>query len=125
MTEIRHKVPGGSEEVESTEIHIPDDTEIGTGEFILTLKPDALPAPKVFWSTIIHPPKLQVSATFDTGGNVLIQLGLADGIDKNSFRLPAAIVPKQVYKVRLRFSNWKITDAFLDGGGKKTKLAKL
>ncbi len=116
MTEIRHRVPGASEEVESAEIHIPDDSDPGSGEFTLILKPDALPASKVFWSTIIHPPKLQVSATFDTSMNVSVQLGLTDQLDRKNFQIPVSVsaLPQQRHTLRIHFSKWKLADAFLD-----------
>lgn len=123
MKEIRHKVPGASEEVESAEIHIPDDSDVGSGEFTLTLNPNALPASKMFWSTIIHPPKLQVSATFDTKMNVSVQLGIADSSDRKTFRIPASIKPQQKRTLRIHFSKWKITDAFLDDGEESIRLA--
>ena len=115
MTEIRHQVPGASEEVESAEIYIPDDSDVGSGEFAMILKPDALPASKVLWQTIIHPPSLQVSATFDTKMNVSVQLGHAAPPDKKIFRIPASVVPGKNHSLRIHFSKWKLTDAFLDG----------
>lgn len=124
MKEIKHKVPGASEEVESAGIYIPDDSDVGTGQFILTLKPNALPASKVFWSTIIHPPKLQASATFDTKMNVSVQVGLNESLDRNNFQIPVSVKPREKHTLRIHFSKWKITDAFLDDGRNSLKLAK-
>ncbi|MFC1925072.1 hypothetical protein ACFLW2_00060 [Chloroflexota bacterium] len=114
MTEIRHQVPGGSEEIESAEIYIPDDSDAGTGEFTFTIMPNALPASKVFWSTIVHPPKILVTATFDTSMNVSVKLGLTESLDQKNFRIPISVVPQEKHALRIHFSRWKLTDAFLD-----------
>lgn len=114
MAEIRHQVPGPTEEVESAEIYIPDDSDIGSGEFIVTLKPNALPTSKVFWATIIHPPELQVLATFDANMNVLVKLGLKGPIEQKNFKIPASVAADQTHVIRINFSKWKLTDAFLD-----------
>ena len=53
MAEKRYQVPGPTEEVESSEIYIPDDSDEGTGEFTVTIKPDVLPTSKIFWATIV------------------------------------------------------------------------
>ena len=114
MTEKRYQVPGPTEEVESSEIFIPDDSDEGSGEFIVTLKPDVLPTSKIFWATIIHPPKLQVLATFDVNMNVAVQLGLKDPIDRKNFKIPASVATDQSHVIKICFSNWKLNDAFLD-----------
>lgn len=114
MTEKRYKVPGPTEEVESSEIFIPDDSDEGSGEFKVILKPDVLPTSKIFWATIIHPPKLQVLATFDVNMNVAVQLGLNDPIDRKNFRIPESLAKDQSHILKISFSNWKLTDAFLD-----------
>jgi len=115
MTEIRHQVPGASEEIESAEIYIPDDSDVGSGEFTMVLNPDALPASKVFWQTIIHPPLLQVTATFAPNMNISVQLGYADPPAKKVFRIPASVAPEAKHNLRVNFSKWRLTDAFLDG----------
>ena len=114
MAEIRHQVPGVSEEVESAEIYIPDDSDVGSGEFTVTLKPDVLPVSKVFWSTIIHPPKLQITATFDPNMIVLVQLGPTDQLDRKNFRIPVSAEPQQKHILKIHFSKWKLSDAFFD-----------
>ena len=114
MPEIRHQVPGVTEEVESAEIYIPDDSDAGSGEFTVTLKPSVLPVSKVFWSTIIHPPKLQITATFDPNMIVSVQLGPVDSPDQKKFQVPAIAEPDQKHVLRIHFSKWKLTDAFFD-----------
>lgn len=114
MTEIRHQVPGPSEEVESTEIYIPDDSDPGSGEFIVTLPPKVLPTSKIFWATIIHPPKLQVLATFDANRNVAVKLGLNETVDQKNYTLPESVEADQGHILKVQFSKWKLADAFLD-----------
>ena len=114
MKEIRHQVQGASDEVESAEIYLPDDTKEGSGEFTMTLKPSALGSSKVFWSTVIHPPKLQILATVDARMNVTVKLGLKEIVDQKTFRIPMPADPAQKHNVRINFSKWKLTDAYLD-----------
>jgi len=115
MAEIRHQVPGASEEVESSEIHIPDDSDVGTGTFTVTLKPKVLPSSKVFWATIIHPPDMQITSTFDASMNVTVQLGRTEPYERKTFRIPASVEPDHVHILVVNFSKWKITGASLDG----------
>jgi len=114
MAEIRHQVPGVSEEVESAEIYIPNESDAGAGEFTVTLKPNVLPASKVFWSTIIHPPKLQITTTFDPNMIVSVQLGPTDSLDQKKFQVPISAETEQKHVLRIHFSKWKLTDAFFD-----------
>ena len=86
----------------------------GAGEFTAILKPDALTSSKVFWATVIHPPRLQITATIDPNMNVLVQLGLSVPSDEKNFRIPESIVREQSHILRINFSEWKITGAFLD-----------
>ncbi|MFC1924677.1 hypothetical protein ACFLXA_04880, partial [Chloroflexota bacterium] len=56
----------------------------------------------------------QVTATFAPNMNVSVQLGHADTPDKKIFRIPASVAPEEKHSLRVNFSKWKLTDAFLD-----------
>lgn len=114
MAEIRHQVPGPSEEVESAEIYLPDDSDPGSGEFIVTLPPKVLPTSKIFWATIIHPPELQVLATFDVNRNVSVKLGFNEPFDQKNYTIPESVAADHGHVLKVHFSKWKLAEAFLD-----------
>ena len=117
MPEIRVQQPGGAPEVESGEIHIPDDRELGYGEYTVKLKPRSLPARKVIFAVMINPPAFQISATINPNGDVVVWLDRADGADpisRRTFRVPSDIVGSLPHRLRVIFSKWEITEASVD-----------
>src|SRR2546427_11990643 len=94
MPEIRHQQPGGSPEIVSAEIHIPNASDLGTGTFTTELIPRALLSDKTIMSMItmiVNPPVFQIRATINSNRNVLVLLGNTDGsnpCDQVVFRVP-------------------------------------
>lgn len=121
MPEIKHQQAGGSPEVESGTIHIPDDGDWGTGTFTTVLAPNALKARKVISSIMLNAPAFQVSASLNPNGDVVVLLGKADGsdpTDRQVFLLPRtarAIRLADKHELRVSFIQWNITGAFLNG----------
>ena len=120
MPEINHQQLGDSPEIESGAIHIPDDSDFGTGTFTTVLAPDALRARKVISSIMLFPPAFQVSVTVNPNGDVVVWLGRADEpqpADQRVFEFPdtpRAVKLAEKHEIRVSFIRWNITSAFLD-----------
>ena len=126
MAEIKHQQPGGSPEVSGSVIHIPNDADMGTGTFTTEFKSNALPATKVIMSDIVNAPVFQITATVNPNGDLPVLLGKADNSDPTDrvyFRLPGDIERNRPHALEVRFANWKIAAALLDGKPLPTKAA--
>lgn len=117
MPEIRNQSPGGAPELESTEIHIPSDADLGSGEYTLRFTARALPAEKVIVSDTLNAPSFQISVTVNPNRNVAALLGKADGsepLSRKTFVLPPGIVRSLPHTLVVQFADWEITEATLD-----------
>ena len=137
MPEIKHQQPNASPEVSMSEIHIPDDSDLGTGTFTINFVPNSLPPTEVISSLIVNPPAFQISATLNPNLDVPALIGKADGSEpthKVTFRLPDNISKDNEHTLIIRFAGWRILAATLDGiqlqtgsaeSGRSLKLKKL
>ncbi len=116
MPEIHHQQPGPSPEMLSSEIHIPDSTNLGTGTFITIFRAGALPPVKAMSSIIVNPPAFQISATVNPNRNVPVLLGRADADPTHRivFRLPTKMDKAVAYTLKIQFAGWRITGAWLN-----------
>jgi hypothetical protein len=117
VTEIRHQQQSPSPNVSLSEIHIPDDSDLGTGTFSTVFNPGALSSNTAFDSIIVNEPRFQISATVNLNKEVPVRLGRADGsqpLDRVVFRLPNGLDLREAKALRIEFARWRITGAFLD-----------
>jgi len=118
MPEIRHQQPGGSPEIVSAEIHIPNASDLGTGTFTIVLIPRALLSDKTIMSMIGNPPVFQISATINPNRNVVVLLGKVDGsnpFDQVVFRVPHGLDLRVSQTLKVEFAGWRIVAASLNG----------
>ena len=118
MPEIRHRQPGGSPEIVSAEIHIPNASDLGTGTFTIVLIPRALLSDKTIMSMIVSPPVFQIRATINSNRNVLVLLGNADGsspCDQVVFRVPHELDLRASQTLKAEFAGGRIVAASLNG----------
>ena len=118
MPEIRYQQPGGSPEIVSAEIHIPNASDLGTGTFTIVLIPRALLSDKTIMSMIGNPPVFQISATINPNRNVVVLLGKADGsnpFDQVVFRVPHGLDLRVSQTLKVEFAGWRIVAASLNG----------
>lgn len=116
MPEIRHQQLGGGPELVKSEIHIPDDTDVGTGTYTTVFKAGALPARQAIASVMLNAPSFQVAVTVNPNRDVVVALGRADGSDPRTqriVRLPAFVGPSQ-QTVRVEFAGWEIVGVYLN-----------
>ena len=107
MPEIKHQQPNANPEVSMSEIHIPDDSDLGTGTLTINFVPNSLPPTEVISALIVNPPAFQISATLNPNLDVHALIGKADGSEpthKGTFRLPHHIRKDNRPTYIIRFS---------------------
>ncbi len=114
MPEIRHQQSGGSPEIASSEIHIPNESDPGTGTFTTQFKAKAFARGKEIASMMVNAPVFQISATVSASGRVTVVLGKAQPEHYATFLLPAAFDRAAKHTIRIEFAGWKIGAAYAD-----------
>lgn len=119
MPSIRHRRPEASPEIEYGEVYIPDDRNLGTGEFTTLLRPSALSKSRAIFSIMVNPPAFQISVNINPGTRETpVLLGKADGSDPVSrkvFILPPSVDSAVKHRFVARFEEWQITSLEMDG----------
>jgi hypothetical protein len=118
VPEIRHQQPGASPEISLAEIHIPDDSDWGTGTFTTVLTPSALLSTKHISSLMLNAPHFQISVTINPNRNIPILIGKADGSDpmhRVTYVLPHGVDLREAKWLVVHFAGWRIMGASLDG----------
>jgi hypothetical protein len=118
MPEIRIRQNDASPEIEYSEIFIPSDEDLGTGDFTTVLRPNVLPASRRIASTMINPPSFQISVTVNPNGIIAVLIGKVDGSDplsKKYFNLPPNVDPAISHELIARFEDWQTVDLELNG----------
>ena len=121
MPEINKKEPGGHPKIESRAIHIPVDSDFGTGTSTTVFAPYALGEGEAFDSLIMVPPDFEITIAVDpTRWQVEVLLGPSFSSlpsDARMFLLPdspGAIALAEAHAIRVEFNRGNITAAFLD-----------
>ncbi len=118
MPEIRHQQPGGSPELSLSEIHIPNDSDLGTGTFTNMLAPRALLSDKHIASIMANPPVFQISVTINPNRDIVALLGRPDSKtpqNKAVFRLPMGLDFRQALRLVIEFAGGRIIAGSING----------
>lgn len=119
MAEINSRennpVPG----IDYSEIHIPDEQNLGTGTFKTVLEPNAMAKISPIISTIINEPvfKLMVNIQL-TANEVTVLLGKADKsppLSREVFKMPKEFNASDVHTFDVGFKDWKIKGLEMNG----------
>jgi len=119
MAEIKSRdnnpVPG----IDHSEIHIPDENNIGTGTFITVLEPNAMAKINPIISSIINEPVFQLIVSINLAiESVSVMIGKADKTPPASrkvFKLPKEINLPETHRFDVSFGEWKIESLSMDG----------
>jgi hypothetical protein len=120
VAEIRHQQAGRGPAslISFSEIHIPDDADLGTGTYTVHFKPRSLPATdKPIACGMLGAPDFEIKATFTPDGELSLALGSADDSRPKrlvSFVLPSRIDPTDIHLLVVSFTGWEVTAAALD-----------
>jgi hypothetical protein len=117
VPEIKHQQLGGNPKLEKSEIHIPNDSDMGTGTFTTVFKPKAFKSNEIIVAGITNPPVFQIDLTINRNGDIPVLLGKADGSPPaaaTTFRLPQ-YVSDASHTIVVEFVKWHILAAVFDG----------
>jgi len=119
MAEIKSRennpVPG----IDYSEIHIPDEENLGTGTFTTMLEPNAMAKISPIISSIINEPvfKLLVNIYLTTN-EITALLGKADkspALSRKVFKIPENIELSDAHKFDVVFKDWEIKGMKMNG----------
>lgn len=106
-----------------SEIHIPDEDNIGTGVFTTVLEEKAMSRINPIMSAIRNTPVFQMIVSINVAENeITVLLGKADGSPATSrevFILPKDTDSSRSHRFDTVFREWKVTDLQLNGDSLK------
>src|SRR5262245_55145031 len=117
MALIQHAQSAVGPEVVSSKIHIPDESDFGTGSFLMRFGRHGLPPNKTTASFISRPPHVQITVSVSPNGLVIVALGYPDGsrpIDRATFLLPLGVNQDSDHTITVGFERGHIFAALLD-----------
>jgi len=115
VPEIKHQQLGGSPWILSAEIHIPNDSDLGTGTFTTAFKAKAFSSGSDIASIMMNLPAFQISATVNANGDIPVLIGRAEPQHQLMFVLPKGLDPAPPHTLRVEFTKWRIVAASIDG----------
>ncbi len=119
MAEIKshdnNPVPG----IDHSEIHIPDENNLGTGTYITVLEPNAMAKINPIISSIINEPVFMLVVSINLAiESVTVMIGKADNtppLSRKVFKLPKEIDLPATHTLDVGFGEWKIESLRMDG----------
>lgn len=118
MTKIKNRQNNPAPGIEYSEILIPNDKDLGTGNYTVILQPNALASKDPIFSIIINVPIFQISINFNPSTKEIpVLLGKADNtppISYNIFNLPENILLSDSYRFETNFINWEIKELLMN-----------
>jgi hypothetical protein len=115
---IEYQVPGDIPEVSSIAIHIPDESNLGTGVFTVVLSSGALGSTRPFAPSIVDPSIFGISASVNPGRGILVSIHDKDGKvprHRIGFLIPVDLDIASAHRLIVEFVNWQILSAAIDG----------
>ncbi|MBC8413135.1 MAG: hypothetical protein ISR96_10640 [Nitrospira sp.] len=119
MSEVRSREDKPLPGIDYSEIHIPDENDLGTGEFTTVLDPGALGKVNPIISSIINKPIFQLIVNINAAEySVSALLGQADNSpvkSKKVYTVTEDINVKNSLFFVVSFKNWEISGLTLNG----------
>lgn len=123
MKEIKSREANPIPGVEYSEIHIPDEHNLGTGEFVTMLEPKALSKINPIISNVMNEPYFLLIVSINLGiDEVTAVLGKTHDeppISRKVFTIPKEINVKDAHDFSVSFKEWEIKGMKLNGDGLK------
>lgn len=111
----KNPVPG----IEYSEIHIPEEEDLGTGTFTTMLESGATSRINPIISSIINEPVFQLMVSINVAiESVTVMLGTADQTPARSrkvFQLPKTFKTGESHQFDALFSKWSVTGLRMNG----------
>lgn len=120
MPEIKSREEGPVPGIEYSEIHIPDDNDLGTGTFKTVLKEDIMGKINPIISSIANEePDFLMLVTINTAiEEINVMLGKSEKVPPVSraiFSIPKELDIKTAHTIDAHFKEWKVTEVEIDG----------
>lgn len=119
MPEIKSREEGPVPGIEYSEIHIPDDSDLGTGTFKTVLKEDIMGKINPIISSVANEPIFLMLVTVNTAiEEINVMLGKTEKeppLSRAIFSIPKDVDTKTGHTIDAHFKEWKVTEAELDG----------
>lgn len=119
MPTIKYQLPGERPEIYTFGIHIPDNSDLGTGNFTVVFSPKAFSSSEQVSSTIFTPHIFGIFVALDPHrGIVGVRLHETDGVTPKhelGFHVPADIDRDIAHTLVIEFVKWRILSASFDG----------
>ncbi len=119
MAEIKSRANNPLPGIEYSEIHIPDEQNLGTGKFLTVLEPKSMSRINPIISTIANEPVFKLIVSINIAEEMVnVMLGKDDSsppISRERFKLPKKINPVEIHAFDTIFKEWKIEDIKMDG----------
>ena len=123
MAEIKSRENKTLPGIEYSEIHIPDEDNLGTGVFTTVLEPNSMTKINPIISTIINVPVFKLIVNINSAENeITILLGKADNspaLSREIFILPPKFDTTKTHHFDTIFRDWKITGLKMNGDSLK------
>lgn len=119
MAEVKSREDKPLPGIEYSEIHIPDDNNLGTGSFITVLDPKAMTKVNPLMSTIVNKPVFQLIISVNAGEEeITVLLGKADNTPASSrkvYIIPEETKTDESIHLKAIFGEWEITALEMNG----------
>ncbi len=111
----KNPIPG----IDFSELHIPDEYNLGTGKFITMVEAGGFKKMNPIISNVMNEPYFLMIVTMNLGiDQVTALLGKAHdegAISRKVFNIPKDIVVENAHDFTVTFKDWDITEMKLDG----------
>ncbi len=119
MSEVKSREDKPLPGIEYSEIHIPDEDNIGTGTFLTVLEPKALTKINPIMSSMVNKPLFQLIMGINAAENeATVLLGKADNtpaVSRKVYKVPTDKNRDDALEFNIIFKDWDITALELDG----------
>jgi hypothetical protein len=119
MPEIKSREDGPVPGIVYSEIHIPDDSDFGTGTFKTVLKEDILGKINPIISSIGNEPDFLLLVTINSAiQEINVNLGRSEKekpLSRVIFKIPKEVDAKGTHTIDVNFSGCEVKEVLLDG----------
>ncbi len=119
MAEVQSREEKPLPGIDYSEIHIPDDTNLGEGSFLTVLDPKAMSKINPLMSSIVNKPVFQLILVINAAEDeATVLLGQADNSPAQSrkvYTIPQDADREKSLQFKTIFKNWEVIALELDG----------
>ena len=119
MVEIKSREDEPLPGITLSEVHIPDENNLGTGTFMTVLEEGAFGKKNPIISSIMNEPEfvliLSMNAAIESATAMIGKSQNTQPLDRKVFKFPADIDTKEVLSFKVSFDDWDIKGLEING----------